>query len=76
MGLDLRKYARQTHVRLVLGFLFLLFAVGLGSIYIIYGPGAAVTGLICLAGASIPVMMVACALWLIDWIAKRGNFDQ
>ena len=76
MGRDLRKYARQTNFRIILGFVCLLFAIGLGSIYAFYGPGAAITGAICLAGASVPVILILVALWLIQWIAKRGNLNQ
>jgi hypothetical protein len=75
MRRDLRKYARQTNFRIIIGFIFLLCVIGLGSIYAFYGPAAAITGLICLAWASVPVILVVCALWLIDWIAKRGNLN-
>jgi hypothetical protein len=75
MGHDLRKYARQTNFRIIIGFIFLLCVIGLGSIYAFYGPGAAIMGLICLAGAGLPVILIGCALWLINWIAKRGSLN-
>jgi hypothetical protein len=73
MGHDLRKYAHQTNFRIVIGFIALLLIIGLGSIYAFYGSGAAVTGLICLIGAGIPVILILGALWLVNWIAKRAH---
>ena len=73
MSKDLRKYAQQTTARLVIGFVLLLLVVGIGLIYIIYGPGAAMMGLLCLAGILVPVLLIALALWGIDWIVKRSD---
>jgi len=70
---DLREYARQTGVRLVIGALILLFIVGDGLIYIIYGPGAALMGLLCLAGALVPVVLIGLILLAMEWIVKRAN---
>jgi uncharacterized SAM-binding protein YcdF (DUF218 family) len=72
---DLRKYARQTNVRLIAGALFLLFVVGDGLIYFIYGPAAAVTGFLCLLGGLVPIVLVVLVLALLDWITKRANPD-
>lgn len=72
---DLRKYARQTNVRLAAGALFLLFVVGDGLIYLIYGPGPALMGLLCLAGGMVPIVLVVAILFLMEWIAKRANPD-
>lgn len=70
---DLRAYARQTNVQLALGGLVLLFGVGLALIYVIYGPGAALTGLLCLLGALVPVALILLSLFILDWIVKRGR---
>ena len=75
MTRDLRKYAKQTNVRLGVGAFFLLFIVGIGLIYLIYGAGAAVMGLICLAAALVPVILTFLSLELLDWIQKRANPD-
>jgi hypothetical protein len=72
---DLRKYARQTNVRLASGALFLLFVVGDGLIYLIYGAGPALMGLLCLAGGMVPIVLVVAVLLLMEWIAKRANPD-
>ena len=73
MKRDLRKFAQQTNFRLVLGFLVLVFLIGDGLIYLIYGAGAAVTGLICIAGALTPVLFIAGILALLDLIVKKAN---
>jgi hypothetical protein len=70
---DLRKYARQTNVRLGVGALLVLFIVGDGLIYLIYGPGAAITGLLCLGGGLVPIVLIISALWFMEWIVKRAN---
>lgn len=73
MTRDLRRYASQTNVRLFLGGIVLLFVVGDGLIYVIYGAGAALTGLMCLALGLLPLGMVWAALWLMDWLVKRAG---
>ena len=73
MTRDLRRYARQTNFRLIVGFILLLFIVGDGLIYIIFGRGAALMGLLCLVGTSIPLILILFALWVIDWVAKQGK---
>jgi TM2 domain-containing membrane protein YozV len=72
---DLRRYARQTNVRLVAGIIILVFTLGLGLIYSIYGAGGAITGLVCLAGAFVPVLLVWAFLWAIDRFVRRVNED-
>lgn len=73
MSRDLRRYARQTHVRLIVGGVLLLFIVGDGLIYLIYGPNAAVSGLICLGIGLIPLLLIFLSLAIMDWIVKRAN---
>jgi hypothetical protein len=75
MARDLRKYARQTNIRVIAGALLLLFIVGDGLIYLIYGGGAAVFGLLCLLGGMIPVALTVLVLLLLDWIRKRADND-
>ena len=55
MTRDLRRYARQTNFRLIVGFILFLFIVGDGLIYLIFGRGAALMGLLCLVGVSVPL---------------------
>jgi len=73
MTRDLRKYARQTNVRIGVGAVLLLLVVGTGLIYIIYGPGAAVSGLLCLLAVLLPIGLIFLSLALLDWIQKRAN---
>ena len=70
---DLRKYAKQTNVRLLVGAFFLLFVVGIGLIWLIYGKAAAGMGLTCLLGALIPVLLIFGVFAVIDWILKRAR---
>ena len=70
---DLRKYAKQTNTRLLIGFVFLLFIVGDGLIYIIYGPSAAVAGLLCIGAGLIPLILIWISLILVEKIAKKTD---
>jgi hypothetical protein len=70
---DLRKYASQTNVRLVIGAILVLFVIGDGLIYVIYGPGAAVTGLLCLGAGLFPLVLIFLALAIMEWVVKRAN---
>ena len=73
MTKDLRKYASQTTFRLAVGAIILLFTVGGTSIYYIYGPGAALMGILCLLGAFVPIGLIALSIWGLDWIVRKGN---
>ena len=73
MTRDLRKYARQTNIRVGVGAAILLLIVGTGLIYLIYGPGAAVTGLLCLLAGLLPIGLIFLTLAFLDWIQKRAN---
>jgi hypothetical protein len=72
---DLRKYGRQTGIRLIIGAFILLLVVGLGLIYSIYGTGAAAFGLLCLIMALLPVGLILIFLSILEWIVKRGRND-
>ena len=73
MSRDLRKYARSTQARLIAGFLLLVFIVGDGLIFIIYGIGAGLAGLICLLSALFPVTLVVFFLWFADRIVDKQS---
>ena len=68
---DLREYAKQSNVRLALGAFVLLFVVGVGLIWLIYGEGAAGMGLMCLLAALFPVITILFVFVAIEWILKR-----
>jgi hypothetical protein len=75
MSRDLRKYVKDTNLRILVGALLLLFIVGDGLIWWIYGFGAAVSGLLCLLGALVPIGLIILLFYLSDWILKRANRD-
>jgi hypothetical protein len=75
MSRDLRKYAKQTNIRLIAGFLLLLFVIGDGLILLFYGRGAALMGLVCLLAGLSPILLIVIALMLIDWIASHNRQD-
>jgi len=72
---DLRSYMKGTNVRLIVGAVALLFIVGGGLIWLVYGFGAAVMGLMCMLGAFVPIGLILLFLNLSDWIVKRANRD-
>jgi len=72
---DLRKYARSTNVQLAVGAILLLFILGIGLIYYIYGPGAAMMGITCLLAGLSPVILIVLLLFLLDWIVKRARSE-
>jgi hypothetical protein len=73
MSRNLREYARQTNIRLSVGFILLLLLVGDGLIYLIYGQGAAVFGLLCILAGLSPLILIYLVLVIIDRIAKIEN---
>ena len=75
MSRDVRSYMKDTNVRLVVGALVLLFIAGDGLIWLIYGFGAAVMGLLCMLGAFVPIGLILLFLKLSDWIVKRAGRD-
>ena len=75
MSRDLRKYANQTTVRLIVGALLVLFIIGIGLIYLIYGSSAALMGVLCLLAGMIPVVLIVLVLLFLDWIRKRADRD-
>jgi hypothetical protein len=75
MSRDLRDYARKTNFRLGVGAFILLFIVGIGLIYLVYGREAAVMGFTCLMFALIPVGLIVLFFFLFDWMMKHAGRD-
>jgi len=73
MSRDLRQFARQTNIRLIIGFILLLFIIGDGLIYLFFGQQAALMGVICLMAGLSPVILIFFALWFIDWIVQKND---
>jgi heme A synthase len=70
---DLRKYAAQTHTRLIVGGVALLLVVGLGLVALLYGVPAALMGLLCILGMLIPIALVGLVMLLLDVIVKKSR---
>jgi len=66
MSRDLRAYARNTNVRLAVGAFFLLFVIGVGLIYLVYGKEAAVLGFFGLLAAMLPIVLTLLFLFITD----------
>jgi hypothetical protein len=75
MPRDLRKYAKQTNTRLIIGGILLLIVVGGGLIYLVYGGGAAMTGLLCILAGLAPILLIFIILAVIDWIVKKADME-
>ena len=73
MGKDLRRYARQTNTRLIIGGIALLFIVGDGLIYLFYGQNAATMGLVCLIIGLSPLVIIWLFLAVMEWVVKRAD---
>ena len=70
---DLREYAKETNVRLALGAFILLFIIGVGLIWIIYGGNAAGLAFTCLLAALFPIILILSIFLGIEWILKRAR---
>lgn len=70
---DLRRYAKQTNARLLVGFILILFLIGDGLIFFFYGREAAVSGLICILAGLSPLVLIWLVLLVIEWVAKRAD---
>jgi hypothetical protein len=73
MSRDLRKYQRQTTIRLVVAAFLLLFIVGGGLLYLIYGQSTALTALLCMGALMLPVGLVFLFFKGMEWIVKRSK---
>ena len=73
MSRDLRKFASQTNIRLIIGGLILVFVVGLGCIYVFSGQGAAIAGLLCLLAGLIPLFLIWAVFFVLELITKRAR---
>ena len=73
MSKDLRKYSRETNFRLLWGAFILLFIVGVGLIWLIYGQGAGGMALVCLLAALMPIVLILGVFLAIDWILSRAR---
>lgn len=75
MTRDMREYSKNTRTRLVLGFLGVVFLIGDGLIFLLYGREAGLFGLVCLLAALIPVGLVVAFLTFSERIVKKNKLD-
>jgi hypothetical protein len=71
----LRKYARQTNVRLVVGALMILLIVGDGLIYLFFGPASAAFGAVCILLGLLPILAIILFLFGLEWLVKLADRD-
>lgn len=70
---DLRAYGRATHRRLILGGLVLVFAVGDGLVWLLYGKQAGKMALTCTGLGLGPVVLIALVLEAIGWFVRKTD---
>jgi hypothetical protein len=70
---DLRKYARETDFRSLVGFIFLLLIIGDGLIFVFYGVAGAISGLLCIVAGMAPLLLIWLFLLLMEFVARNAN---
>ncbi len=75
MTRDLRRYAKQTNIRLIIGGMAILVIIGDGLILLFYGRDAAVMGLLCLLVGLLPLLLIWVVLSILEWVVRRSNAD-
>jgi hypothetical protein len=75
MTRDMRRYAKQTNLRLIIGGIAILVIVGDGLILLFYGRDAAVMGLLCLLAGLLPLLVIWAVLFFFEWVVKKSNTD-
>ena len=72
---DLRRYAQSTTRRLLLGGLLLVFLVGDGLVWVVYGEAAGRAALLCSGLGLGPLLLIFAALEVVSWVARRARRD-
>lgn len=73
---NLVSYAKSTTFQLIIGFVFLLFSIGILLIRFFYGQDAAFLGLTCLIIGLIPTGLIIIILALIGKVIEKANKDN
>ncbi len=68
---DLRSYAQSTQVRLAVGAVLLLFLVGDGLVWILYGSQAAGLAFLCTGVGLAPLVLIVLFLWIMERFVGR-----
>src|SRR3989304_8732099 len=69
----LRRHRAITDRNLLIGFFAILLVVGLGLIFLFYGGGAAIGGLLCLAVFAAPAGPAALGGWGVGGVGEGGG---
>ncbi len=72
---DLRRFARGTQLRLIIGGLLILLVVGNGLIRWIYGASALWMSLLCSFAGLAPIVLIVFFLWVMERIVERDRRD-
>ncbi len=72
---DLRSYARSTMARLIVGGLALVFLIGDGLVYFVYGRQAAAAAVLCTGLGLAPIALIWLFLLSLEWLARKGGRD-
>ncbi len=72
-GRDLSRYAKSTNRNLIIGAVLLLYLVGVGLIYWIYGTSAALMAVLCLTGGVVLAGIIYLVFIGIERIVKNAN---
>ena len=71
MPSKLDKHLKQTNRRLLIGFVLILFVIGDGLIYLIYGKESAILGLVCIGFGFFPMILIWGSLNLIEKMLQK-----
>lgn len=73
MGRDLREFRRRLDLRLLLAFILLLFLVGDGLIWVLYGGQAAIIGALCMGAGTFLLGLLWAMMSLLEWISNKDD---
>lgn len=73
MKLDPRAHSKQTSIHLIFGGIGILFLIGDGLVYFIYGPAAAISGFLCLGAGLLPVVIIMGIFWVMEKVVNKDH---
>jgi hypothetical protein len=71
MTRDLRRYAKQTNIRLIIGGIAIIIIIGDGLIFLLYGRDAAVMGVLCFMVGLLPLLVIWTVLFFFEWVVNK-----
>jgi hypothetical protein len=73
MKRDLARFAAETRLRLVLGFLVIAVFGGGGLVWLFFGPSAAGLAVVCVLAGILPIVLILALLLLAEKVVRRGR---